>query len=237
MPYGSEWHLLRYLGRHRRLFERRVREATGGDILDWIDHPWSPAGKAVYFDGPRFDAEWKALDFLASDNTARMDWNKFWPHIGNQPNWDAVGWLRVNTHVELLLVEAKSHLGELRSSCDAQLHGGLPLIRQALDRGKKAFGVLPTADWLQPYYQFCNRLTVLDFLTRNGVGARLLFVYFCGDTNPSGQCPQDEAGWEPALRAMHQHIGLTGQDTLQARVHKLFLPVVQGSVSANVRPD
>ena len=90
---------------------------------------------------------------------------------------------------------------------------------------KEGLGVPHGADWLQPYYQFCNRHAVLHFLTRHGVGARLLFVYFCGDTNPSAQCPRDTAGWETALLAMNQHIGLTGHSPLEARVHKLFLQV------------
>lgn len=232
MPYGSEWHLLRYLGRHRHRLNERVREATGGDVLDWTDHLWNPSRQPWYFDGPTFDAEWRGLDFLAGDIAARREWPGFWPQSGNVHNWDAVGWLRVGVQVELLLVEAKGHLGELRSSCGAQPHGGLQTIQDAMSEAKQAFGAPAAADWLQPYYQFCNRLAVLHHLTLHGVGARLLFVYFCGDTNPNGQCPQGEAGWEPALLAMHQHIGLTGRSALEGRVHKLFLPVVQGGGAA-----
>lgn len=120
MPYGSEWHLLRYLGRHRHRLNERVREATGTDVLHWTDHPWNPSGQPAYFDGPRLDAEWKGLDFLAGDIAARREWPNFWPQSGNVPNWDAIGWLRAGTQVELLLVEAKGHLGELRSTCGAQ---------------------------------------------------------------------------------------------------------------------
>jgi hypothetical protein len=232
MPYGSEWHLLRYLGRHRHCLNERVREATGGDVLDWTDYLWKPSGQPPYFNGPTFDAEWRGLDFLAGDIRARRWWPRFWPQTGNVHNWDAVGWLRVGAQVELLLVEAKGHLGELRKSCGAQPHGGLQMIQNAMSKAKRAFGVPPGADWLQPYYQFCNRLAVLHHLTRHGVGARLLFVYFCGDTNPNEECPQDEAGWEPDLLAMHQHVGLTGHSPLEGRVHKLFLPVVQGGGGA-----
>lgn len=226
MPYGSEWHLLRYLGRHRHLLDERVGSVTGGKMLDWIDYRWNPSGRPPYFDGPTLDAEWKGLDFFAGDIQARTQWPSFWPQSGNVPNWDAVGWLQVGTQVELLLVEAKAHLGELRSSCSAQLHGGLPVIQSAIAQAKQAFGVPVAADWLQPHYQFCNRLTVLHFLIRHGLGAKLLFVYFCGDTNPNGQCPHDAAGWEPTLSAMEQHVGLTGNRALESRVHKLFLPVM-----------
>lgn len=226
MPYGSEWHLLRYLGWHRHLLHQRIREATGGDVLDWIDHRWNPGGIPAYFDGPKLDKEWKGLDFMTSDMLAKKQWPAFWPQRGNVQNWDAVGWLRFDTQIDLLLVEAKAHVGELQSSCGAEEHGGLPTIRDAVDKAKIAFGVPTHSDWLQPYYQFCNRLAILDFLMRHGVGARLLFVYFCGDINPNGRCPQTETEWGPALQAMQQHVGLNGQSALETRVHKLFLPVL-----------
>ncbi len=31
--YGSEWHLLRYFGRHRRLLDQRVSVTTGAEVL------------------------------------------------------------------------------------------------------------------------------------------------------------------------------------------------------------
>ena len=44
MPYGSEWHLLRYLGRHRHRLHHQIREATGGDVVDWLDYRWNRVG-------------------------------------------------------------------------------------------------------------------------------------------------------------------------------------------------
>jgi hypothetical protein len=37
--YGSEFHLLRMLGRHRRFFDSRICEATGADSVEWLDFP------------------------------------------------------------------------------------------------------------------------------------------------------------------------------------------------------
>lgn len=225
MPYGSEWHLLRFLGRHRHRFNDSVGRVIGGEVTDWLDFPPTPGGKP-YFDGPRLEGEWTGLDFLPPDHPARRVWPAFWPQTGNVPNWDAVGRVRVGPADDLLLVEAKAHVGELRSACGAVERGGLPRIREALDAAERAFGVPPEADWLQPYYQFCNRLAVLHHLTEHGVGARLLFVYFCGDTNPHAECPRDEAGWAPSVREMERHVGLTGRTALEERVHKLYLPVM-----------
>ncbi len=100
------------------------------------------------------------------------------------------------------------------------------MIREAFNQAKQGFGVPLTSDWSQPYYQFCNRLAVLHFLIRNGIGARLLFIYFHGDTNPKAVCPQTSVEWEPAIQAMQQHVGLIGPYPLDNRVHKLFLPVI-----------
>jgi hypothetical protein len=126
-----------------------------------------------------------------------------------------------------LLVEAKAHLDELRSSCQAKAHGGLPQIQQALATAKEEFRAPPERDWLQPYYNFCNRLAVLYYLMREGVVARLLFVYFYGDANPNVQASQNEQDWMQALEAMYQHVGVNVQAPLMARVHKLFLPVTE----------
>ncbi len=82
------------------------------------------------------------------------------------------------------------------------------------------------ADWTQPYYQYCNRLATLHFLTQNGVGARLLFIYLCGDRNPNGSCPRNEAEWKPELSKMYTHIKVTGASQLEKRVHSIFVPVI-----------
>lgn len=40
--YGSEWHLLRYLGRHRNLLDNAVRDATRCGRFDWLDFGFDP---------------------------------------------------------------------------------------------------------------------------------------------------------------------------------------------------
>lgn len=53
--YGSECHLLRYLGRHRAFLDQRVLEVTGATAIEWLDYP---------FDRSRTwqDGECKGLD-------------------------------------------------------------------------------------------------------------------------------------------------------------------------------
>ena len=218
--YGSEWHLLRYLGRHRERLASEVQRVTSCDSVQWLDFPSDPRSKWK-------DAEWKGLDFLPQESAARGKWAEFWPQTGRPPNWDAVGQVSVNGRREWLLVEAKAHLGEIESSCQASPAGGLDTIRAAFETTKKALGVAPDRDWLSGYYQFCNRVAVLHFLNSHDVLARLLFIYFTGDEFPGGSvdCPTCEDGWRLALAKQAEHVGLPDGHALSSRIHKLFLPV------------
>lgn len=136
-----------------------------------------------------------------------------------------MGWLWNGAQADLLLVEAKAHVGEIRSCCGAKEQGGLGQIRSALQQAKAAFGVQGEPNWLEPYYQYCNRLATLHFLVTHGVSARLVFIYFVGDQNRHADCPQEEAAWQAVLQQMKPQIGLTGRSQLERRVHEVFLPV------------
>ena len=114
--YGSEFHLLRYLGYHRHDLNRAVEKETGGRVSEWLDFAFGGE--------ERLDREWKGVDFVDSASDIKSAWMKFWPQTGNVPNWDAVGRLELNSGVEYLLVEAKAHVEELQSSCSASRTAG-----------------------------------------------------------------------------------------------------------------
>jgi hypothetical protein len=157
----------------------------------------------------------------------RLAWPQYWPRSGTQQNWDAVGYVKITRDDEWLLVEAKAHLGEIASHCGAKESGGLPNIRKVLDDLKRTLGAADDRDWLNGYYQFANRLAVLDFLTRNGIPARLLFIYFVGDKRADGmKCPEAEEQWQEALSAQDRWLGAKADHPLTNRIHKLFLPVL-----------
>ena len=220
--YGSEWHLLRYLGRHRHALNHAIETATGGQVTGWLDYPFNPRKRML-------DDEWKGLDFLPEDHPARIAWKEWWPQSGVAQNWDAIGKLSVNGETEWLLVEAKAHIAEIISSCGAKEEGGLPRIRAALDETKQALGISSSSDWLQSYYQYGNRLAVLHFLAKHNIPARLLFIYFCGDSNPNAECPKDEAGWKKCLDKMYRHLGIN-DSTHKSKVSKVFLGVVDNKI-------
>lgn len=49
--YGSECHLLRYLGRHRNRFDYLIREKIGAEAVRWLDFHFDPT--KVWLDGER----------------------------------------------------------------------------------------------------------------------------------------------------------------------------------------
>ncbi len=214
--YGSEWHLLWHLARHRTSLDDKVRGVTGADHVEWLDFP-------LRGDDGSIDAEWTGLDFLTDADT-RAAWRSFWPQGLGIQNWDAVARIAIEGRPEWLLVEAKAHCGEIESTCGAKPEGGLARIRAALDATKTALGVEPDRDWLRGYSQFCNRLAVLQFLEAHHAPAHLLMIYFTGDVNGSRSCPKDASGWQAAIAAQDAHVGLPKGHALEARVYKAFLP-------------
>ena len=217
--YGSEFHLLRYMGRHRNRLNASVAAATAATAVEWLDVPPDP-GK------PWGDGEWKGLNFIRSDEAVQSAWRKVWPARGNPPNWDAVGKVRIADRWEWLLVEAKANEQELASSCSASERGGLNLITETLARTKQALGVAEDKNWLNGYYQYANRLAVLNFLRDQQIPAHLLFIYFTGDKGDARRnCPVDENAWDEALRKQSNHLGLPPDHPLQDRVHRVFLQV------------
>jgi hypothetical protein len=234
--YGSEWHVLRYLGYHRDALDRAVEEAIpGSSVLGWLDWDFEQRPAAIDRRPPRsLDREFEGIAFLPAPEQDRLrtPLGDFWPCTGSPPNWDAVGRIEVDGHANWLVVEAKSHLGELNSVCKAkgrEVGGGLERIIEAFRATQEALGIARGPDaWLGPFYQFSNRLAFLHFFAGQGVPVRLLTLYFLGDRFPQGRgvfCPETEAEWQPSLAVMEQHVGWQPGNPLSGRIHKLFLPV------------
>lgn len=147
----------------------------------------------------------------------------FWPKCG--PRWDGLG---KSTGDGVVLVEAKSHLGELTSHCGAG-PDNRPLIAGSLGWAKCRFGVFATSDWLGPYYQYANRLAHLEFLRHHGVDAALAFVYFCDDSTIPKPASVDQ--WKAHLSTVYSHLGID-PDLSSRRVVNVFLPVPDLHVTA-----
>jgi hypothetical protein len=227
--YGSEWHLLQYLGRRRKALSAEVEAAVGCGALEWLDHEDYTDGKT----GFRYTRELRGLDFLSKESPVRLQWERMWPQSGNVMNWDAVAKSTTGTNPTWVLVEAKAHIGELASACGAS-EAGLQQIKEVFERTRAELGVRPDCDWLTGFYQYMNRITLLQFLRQRGVDAHLLFVYFTGDRTDVGgsgrECPASEAGWRPALEEQDHRSGIPQTSPIRSFIHRLFLPAYRAQI-------
>ncbi|MEC8276845.1 MAG: hypothetical protein VX026_03955 [Myxococcota bacterium] len=223
--YGSEWHMLRWLGRHRQALNHQIQRTVKQNLgrIEWLDFQRSQSSSPL-----KRDKEIIGLDFISStaNPTLHSAWKQFWPSSGNSQNWDAVGKFILPTGQSgWLLVEAKAHIGELTSNCGAASKQSLSQIKRSLDITKQAMGVPPKAEWLKKHYQYANRLAALHFLKSHQVDAHLVFVYFCGDENPRQNCPIAPSGWNNALNKLHQHLQLPSHHLYSNQIHSVFLNV------------
>lgn len=173
--YGSEWQLLRMLGHHRDMFYSELKKQM--DIpkeaqIQWLDYD---------FDGSNIsgDKEYKQRGFF------RKIPNIFTPEIienikkdafGSKlkQNWDGIFWVNKTVY----LVEAKAHLGEIRSDCHAKSKKSILLIDKYFQETKRWFKISSNNDWKKTYYQMANRVAFLKLLLSHNVEARLVNIYF-----------------------------------------------------------
>lgn len=189
---GSLKWMQRLIDRHPVLLDQRLREAGGLDEerINWRsplkDDQW---------------AEYRDADFLNRLGLGSLadELKQFWPDRG--PQWDALG---RDSSGRIYLVEAKAHDREMISTCQAG-HTSRDLISRSLNRCKQEFGVPIESDWLNGYYQYANRLAHLYFLQKQGVDARLVFLYFVGDCDMNGPLTQDE--WSSCIQTATTWLG------------------------------
>lgn len=227
LGYGSEWQLLRYLGRHRTRLTTEVSECTGVQDISWLDFGFTRSADRESGYG---DSEITGLNFLPHKHPARKHWLSYWPQTGNVQNWDAVGVGQSEGNTEWLLVEAKASTEEIKSRCQAKLIGGRSLIEDRLAETKAEMGVDVARNWMEPYYQYANRLATLRFLLKHNVRARLVFIYFTGDRNPRATCPRSPSHWSDKFADIKRHLGLAGTSAIELRTHQLVLPVVPAAL-------
>lgn len=219
--YGSEFHLLRWMGRHRAALNKKVEAITGLAGLEWLDFEFNPEKEIP-------DEELKGLDFLSGDNRRSVVLDKFrsgplsWPQSGELMNWDAVG-RAGNVYV---LCEAKAHVGEIAKRYDPGDSPSVEQRKRAFAFAKKKIGADPSSDWMHNFYQMANRLYVLALLSECGIEAFLLNVYFCGDRFREKDCPESREGWRMILEEEYEKLGIDEQSPfIASHVKNLFLSV------------
>ena len=99
--YGSEWHLLRFLGRHRLFLNERISDEIGCTSVTWLD---------FNFDSSKLgggDSELKGLEFIQNKPSLQAAWRRFWPQGTGIHNWDAVAKIEVRGVKEWLSLRRK----------------------------------------------------------------------------------------------------------------------------------
>lgn len=215
-------------------------------MCEWIDK--RPIDLESYLDGWRSFSEDRAQEQLEWLSPLRVDgyrelrdglWARadlprptpqedgFWPARG--PQWDGVAIVRGSSGATgVLLVEAKSHVGELDSSASEAEGDRLVQIRAALDEVKEHLGVPPATEWAKRYYQIANRLAYLYYLRiRLGYPAWLLWVYFLGDGfgRPGHRVfPASKDEWTPSIRDAKAGLKLRDVHSLSQFTFEAFVP-------------
>lgn len=223
--YGSEWHLLRFLGYHRKFLNDQIEKQTGLKISNWLDFNFSEKNERHLE-----DKEFEGLNFLDEKEYSRIEqkWKSFWPTTGRQQNWDAVGKAKDSESDCWVLVEAKAHISECKSNSKASEKGGRNQIIKAMESVIQSNFKTNNTDpekWLNKYYQYANRLASLHFLIENDINANLLFIYFIGDNNSNEKCPKSAEEWKVIVDDIHKHLGIDEKSSFMRRVKHLYLPV------------
>jgi hypothetical protein len=170
----------------------------GATSISWRS-PLSSDGFAEYRDGA-------FLEKVGAGDLA-ADLAKFWPRHG--PQWDALG---CSDAGDILLVEAKAHIGELCSPATAASEPSRAMIESALAETAAHLGAKPIAEWTNAFYQLANRIAHLYFLRKRGKSAWLILVNFTGDAAMNG--PASRAEWEAAYKVALHVLGLNSRHAL-----------------------
>jgi len=159
------------------------------------------------------------LELVEAENLSE-ELSSFWPRKG--PQWDA---LALSDKGDVLLVEAKAHIGELCSPPAYARDGSLKQIEEALNETISFLDAEPRAPWTGCFYQLANRLAHLYFLRTRDVPAWLVLINFVNDTDMDS--PGSEAEWKAAYQVVWHVLGLNRHHRLSRYVIELYPAVFE----------
>jgi hypothetical protein len=185
--------------------------------INWRS-PLEADDRAEYRDGAFLD--------LVGASDLKQELSRFWPAKG--PQWDALG---ISQKGDIVLVEAKAHVGEICSPpCNASPQS-FRKIAAALKETAQEIGAVPRAPWDSAFYQYANRLAHLHFLRKHGKPAWLVLIYFVGDKEMDG--PDSAEAWGAALTVMRYVMGLPTRHPLGRHVAEAFVDADRLRVEAS----
>jgi hypothetical protein len=224
---GSEFQLLRFLGRHRTELDRAILRNTNinPDLdyrLDWVDF-W-------YGKDSVFDVELTGPDFLYNEinnpDDLEKKWTDYWPQTGTPQCWDAV----INCTPIIpdskksdkwVIVEAKAHLGELESSSQAGTESR-EKIAKAFKKTQERFGIKTNNSWFDKYYQLANRLAFINFMLSNNIEVSLLNIYFIdGWPDEKEKNVSSKEIWMEKIKEEYDYLGIN--ENTKTYISEIFI--------------
>jgi hypothetical protein len=198
--------------RWQSLEEPILANLQSAGSIEWVS-PRESDDFAEYRDGA-------FLEVLGhSDLSAAL--KQFWPAGG--PQWDALG---RTDQGDILLVEAKAHVGEMCSPPTAASNFSRERIRQRLDEVALRLGARAMrAPWTDFFYQLGNRIAHLEFLRGQGVRAHLVLVNFLNDSDMGG--PATPEAWRVAYQVAFHVMGIPKRHALSPFILDVY-PDVRG---------
>ncbi len=135
--------------------------------------------------------------------------------------WDGLG---RTDRGDLILVEAKSHIGEMVSPPSQAGAVSRRRINAALSEVRDYLGVEGDVDWTSRFYQYTSRLAHLYLLrVLNDLPAWLVFVHFVNVAEMRGPSTREE--WIGAINVMRPVIGVGERHRLSKYVVDVFVDV------------
>ena len=201
--YGSEWQLLRLMGRYRKYFDSLIIESIRNkDIglnnyeLKWFDF--------IYKDNS--DAEW-----LGSDLFANLKMTGVHPNVLKSTNWDVLG--EVDDYI--LLGEAKGRVTvEFEKKSDSSKAGERSineyktLIKEVLKYYSIDQNYLD--NWINSAYQLGNRIAMNYYLSKNNFKSLILYILFIDDWKNYGDgrnSVDSKEEWDESFNRMLKRLG------------------------------
>lgn len=216
---GSQFHLQNLVNQNPALLNTTVMEESQtlknavSEPIKWVS-PLKQENYIEYQDD-------SFLEAIGYQNLA-ITLTQFWPVGG--PVWDAIGTVKLKTNNKhgVILLEAKSHIGEMKGSGSGAKGRSREQIVQTLDEVGNAMGV-NGQDWINsPYYQYANRLAHLYYLLiKQKIPTWLVFLYFIGDKEQGG--PSSREKWLIAIESVKNNdLGLPPQHILSDNIINVF---------------
>ena len=194
---GSQRQIQTYVNYHAEVLDSAIRAVISepNAIIEWR----SPLSKDNFVEYRDEDA----LEVLGLSHRLPL-LQKFWPRKG--PCWDALANIQMQGTSGILLVEAKSHVAEIRSTCTARSDASLAQITEAFRITKEWLNVREDTDWLSDLYQCANRLAFLHlFRGCLQIPTWLINIYFLEDP----RSPTSRREWETAIRQVKEELGIS----------------------------